>query len=456
MKNFDQIVSLQKKSFREGKTRSFEARKAYLEMLRNLVSENEKELCDALNKDFGKPPFESFATEIYTVLHEIDYHLKHLKKWMEPESVGGPMVTFPSKNMIYKQPYGTVLVIAAWNYPVYLSLMPLVGVISAGNTAVLKPSELVTETSSLLNSLVQAYFDPDVLRVVEGGVDETTDLLNQPFDKILFTGSSRVGKIVMKAAAEQLIPVTLELGGKSPAIVHHDADLEVSARRIWWGKIINAGQTCVAPDFVAIHETVRDEFIKTSKKVLSEFFRDDYQPGENYTRILNNVHFDRLTNLLDKSKVLFGGITKKESRFIEPTMIDANWDSEIMQDEIFGPLLPIVTYTNTDELVDKLLGKPSPLALYLFTNDSEFEKFMIDNVPFGGGCVNETIQHLGNPKLPYGGVGNSGMGSYHGKYSFDAFSRTKSVMKKSFWPDPEFRYPPYDETVKSWFKKLFS
>lgn len=456
MKNIDQIAALQKKSFREGKTRSVEARKAHVEKLRSLVSENEKDLCDAMQKDFGKPVFESFATEIYTVLHEIDFHLKHFQNWMEPESAGGPVVSFPSKNVIYKQPYGTVLVISAWNYPVYLSLMPLVGAISAGNTAVLKPSELVKETSGLLNSLVQKYFDQDVLAVVEGGADVSTELLNQPFDKILFTGSSRVGKIVMKAAAEQLTPVTLELGGKSPAIVHHDADLEVSARRIWWGKTLNAGQTCVAPDFVAVHETVRDGFIEQSKKTLSGFFRDDYQPGTNYTKIINQEHFNRLKSLLDKSELLFGGITKKENLFIEPTMIDADWNSEIMQDEIFGPLLPVVTYTSADELIDKLTDKPSPLALYLFTNDLEFEKLVIDSVPFGGGCVNETIQHLGNSNLPFGGVGHSGMGSYHGKFSFDAFSRKQAVMKKSFWPDPGFRYPPYDETFKAWFKRIFS
>lgn len=451
-----QLVAKQKKSFNQGVTRSFEARKGSLETLRRLVSENEKELCDAIKKDFGKPYFESFSTEIYTVLYEIDFHLKNLQKWMEPESVGGPMVSFPSKNVIYKQPFGTVLVIGAWNYPIYLSLMPVIGAISAGNSVVLKPSEIVSETSSLLKALIKENFDEDAVSVVEGGVDESTELLNQPFDKIFFTGSSRVGKIVMKAAAEQLIPVTLELGGKSPAIVHDDADIEVSARRTWWGKTINAGQTCVAPDFVAVHQSVREEFIRQSKKVLSEFFEDDYQTGENYTKIVNESHFDRLQKLLDKSEVIFGGITKKEHLFIEPTIIEADWDSEIMQDEIFGPLMPVVSYSDPNKLVDKLRDKPSPLALYLFTKDAEFEKQIINQVPFGGGCVNETVQHLGNPNLPFGGVGSSGMGSYHGKYSFDTFSRNQSIMKKPFWPDPDFRYPPYDDTIVSWFKRIFS
>lgn len=456
MTNIEQLVANQKKSFNQGITRSFEVRKERLETLRNLVSENEKELCDAIKKDFGKPYFESFSTEIYTVLHEIDFHLKNMQKWMEPESVGGPMVSFPSKSVIYKQPLGTVLVIGAWNYPIHLTLMPLIGAISAGNTAVLKPSEIAPNTSSILASLIDRYFSKDVLAVVEGGVDETTELLNQPFDKFFFTGSSLVGKIVMKAAAEQLIPVTLELGGKSPAIVHDDADIGVSAKRIWWGKTINAGQTCVAPDFVAVHESIRDEFIAQSKKVLSEFFEDDYQTGENYTKIVNESHFDRLQNLLDKSEVIFGGITKKETFFVEPAIIKADWDSEIMQEEIFGPLLPILTYSDSIELIEKLRNIPSPLALYLFTKDTEFEEQIINQVPFGGGCINETVQHLGNPTLPFGGVGSSGIGSYHGKYSFDTFSRNQSVMKKPFWPDPDFRYPPYDAMIVSWFKRIFS
>lgn len=452
----DQIVKEQKKSFREGKTKSFEARKNHLEKMRQMVSEHEEELCATIQKDFGKPYFESFSTEIYTVLYEIDFHLKHLKKWIEPESVGGPMVSFPSRNFIYHQPFGTVLVIGAWNYPIYLTLMPVIGALSAGNTVILKPSEIAAETSSLLKFLIEKHFSDDVLTVVEGGVDETTELLDQPFNKIFFTGSSRVGKIVMKAAAEKLIPVTLEMGGKSPAIVYHDADIQGSAKRIWWGKTINAGQTCVAPDFAAVHESVRDDFVEKSKKVLSGFFRNDYQPGENYTRIVNDSHFDRLQNLLNKSEILFGGITEKETLFIEPTIIKADWDYEIMQDEIFGPLLPILTYSDPEELIEKLREKSSPLALYLFTKDSGFEERIINEVPFGGGCVNETIEHLGNPHLPFGGVGNSGMGSYHGKYSFDTFSHKKSIMKKSFWPDPSFKYPPYDERMVSWFKKIFS
>jgi aldehyde dehydrogenase (NAD+) len=451
-----ELVTHQKQAFQHGKTRSSEARKKTLRKLKSIIKKNEKKLCKAIETDFGKPYFESYITEIYTVLHEIDLHLKNLSSWVKPESVGSPIVTFPSKGMIHHQPLGTVLVIGAWNYPVHLTLMPLIGAISAGNTAVLKPSELAPGTSAVLKDLFDAHFEPDVLAVVEGAVEETTELLKQPFNHIFFTGSTRVGKIVMKAAAEQLIPVTLELGGKSPAIIHKDANIEVAAKRIWWGKTMNAGQICVAPDFVLIHESKKDEFIHQTKRVLPAFFGEGYKPGENYTQIINEEHFTRLKSLLDKSRVIVGGITQKESRFIEPTLIQANWDDDIMQDEIFGPLLPLVTYKTDDDVVQKLTNRPSPLALYLFSDDSCFQNRILEEVPFGGGCINDTINHLGNHHLPFGGVGNSGMGAYHGKTSFDTFSRKQSVLKKPTWPDPDLRYPPYNDTKLNWFKKLFS
>jgi aldehyde dehydrogenase (NAD+) len=451
-----ELVTHQKQAFRSGITRPAGFRVKTLKKLKSLIRKKEKELCEAIEKDFGKPYFESYITEIYTVLHEIDIHLKNLSSWIKPESVGSPIVTFPSKGTINNQPLGTVLIIGAWNYPVHLTLMPLIGAISAGNTAILKPSELAPETSSILKRLFEEHFDSSVLAVVEGAVDETTELLQQPFDHIFFTGSTRVGKIVMKAAAEQLIPVTLELGGKSPAIVHKDANLEVAAKRIWWGKTMNAGQICVAPDYVLIHETLKEKFIQQTKNVLPAFFADGYKPGKNYTQIVNEDHFSRLNNLLEKSRVIVGGITQKESRFIEPTLIDAAWEDEIMQEEIFGPLLPLVTYQTEDEVVRKLSGLPAPLALYLFSDDSSFQNQILEGVPFGGGCINDTINHLGNHHLPFGGVGNSGMGAYHGKTSFDTFSRKQSVLKKPTWPDPDLRYPPYNETKLNWFKKLFS
>ncbi len=454
--NVQKLVQDQKTSYLNGSTRSLKARKGVLIQLKKLISTHEKELCDAINADFGKPYIESYITEIYTVLDEIDYHLKNLSSWMKPVSVGGSIVTFPSKNIIYKQPKGTVLIIGAWNYPVHLSLMPLVGAISAGNTAILKPSELAPNTSSKLKELFDNYFKPEILAVAEGGVEVSSELLSQPFDHIFFTGSTRVGRIVMKAAAENLVPVTLELGGKSPAIVHKDANLEVAANRIWWGKTINAGQTCVAPDYVLIHASLKDAFISASKNVLSSFYQNDYLVDKNYTRIVNNSHFDRLHNLLQKSIVILGGISNKNKRFIEPTLVDASWSDDIMKDEIFGPLLPLLTYENEKEIPHLLNKKTSPLALYMFTESKKFQDFIIQNVPFGGGCVNDTISHLGNHNLPFGGVGYSGMGSYHGKYSFDTFSREQGILKKPSWPDPDVRYPPYNETKLNWFKRLFT
>lgn len=436
-----------------GINRTYEDRKGHLLQLRALVVNHETRLCDAIRNDFNKPYKESFITEIFTLISEIDVHLKHLQNWMSPERVGSSITTFPSRSMIYKQPYGTVCIIGAWNYPVHLSLMPLIGAVSAGNTVVLKPSELAPQTSALLSGLISDAFDPSFLTVVEGGVPETERLLQQKLDKIFFTGSTRVGKIIMKNASETLTPVTLELGGKSPAVVHHDANISVAAKRIWWGKVINAGQTCVAPDYALVHESVADTFIQESKIVLSDFFRDDYIVGENYCGIVNKSHYNRLVNLLKKSTVIHGGSCNDETLFIEPTLIRAGWDDEIMEEEIFGPLLPILTYRSEEECIDRLNQMGKPLALYLFTDNSPFQESVINGVPFGGGCINETITHLTNHHLPFGGVGESGLGSYHGHFSFETFSRKQGVLKKGTWPDPRFRYPPYDSGLINWLKR---
>lgn len=451
-----EIVESQKSLFRSGSTRSVETRKRTLQILKQVIKKNEKELCDAIRQDFGKPYIESFITEIYTVLHEIDLHLKNLDSWSGTESVVGSMVNFPSKSVIYKQPRGTVLIIGAWNYPVYLTFMPLVGALSAGNTVVLKPSDMSPITTSVIGEIIASAFRPEYITVVVGAAEETQELLKQPFDYIFFTGSTRVGKIVMKAAAENLVPVTLELGGKSPAIVHEDADIGVAAKRIWWGKSMNAGQTCVAPDYVLIHESLKEAFIRESKSVLANFFEHGFRPGETYTRIINNNHFDRLVRLLHGEKIVHGGKYNREERIIEPAILEADWESEVMQEEIFGPLLPLITYRELTDVIQKLNDRPIPLALYLFTGDAEVQETIIAQVPFGGGCINDTISHLANQQLPFGGAGYSGMGSYHGKYSFETFSRDQAVLKKPVWPDPELRYPPYDDTKLNWFKKLFT
>lgn len=450
------LVERQKAAFLNGVNRSYDVRRKHLKTLKKLVLENEHLLIDALNSDFGKPYSEAYITEIFLVLQEIDVQIRNLRTWMKPIAIKPTVTTFPSKNFINKQPYGTVLIIGAWNYPVHLTLLPLAGALAAGNTVVLKPSELTQAVSNLLNKLVEKYFDTDVITVIEGGPQKTAELLGQPFDKLFFTGSPKVGKIVMKAAAEKLIPVTLELGGKCPVIIHEDAPPETTAKRVWLGKCANAGQTCIAPDFILVHEKLEEKFVQESREALKQFFSGDYIPGDNYTRIINIHHFDRLVNLLEDSEVIFGGSTNRENRFIEPALIKAGWDDEIMQDEIFGPLLPMITYNDVNEVIRELQKRPSPLALYIFTNDEELQQRVMDEVPFGGGCINEAPFHTFNPALPFGGAGNSGMGSYHGKYSFDAFSRKQSILKKPFWPDTDIRYMPYDDKKIAWFKRLFS
>jgi aldehyde dehydrogenase (NAD+) len=452
--SIEKIIRQQKNLFLTGKTKAYDFRIEKLRTLRTLLSDNEAMLCEAVYTDFGKPYFEAYSAEIATVLHEIDFHLKHLKSWMKPESAGNSILTFPSRNYLRYQPFGTVLIIGAWNYPIHLIFHPLVGALSAGNTAVLKPSELAPATSKLISEVTGHYFSRDYLAVVEGGPETNQELLSQPFDKIFFTGSSRVGKIVMKAAAEQLIPVTLELGGKSPAIVHKDTDVDLAAKRIWWGKCMNAGQTCVAPDYVFVHEKVKEKFIRATKKALSQFYADSPLFEEGYTQIINQDHYERLLKLLNNCDLLHGGISNDEKRMIEPTLVNAGPEDEIMQDEIFGPILPLLTYQSEDDMIDFIRSNPSPLALYLFTNNANLEEKVIDQIPFGGGCINDTISHLANPHLPFGGVGNSGFGSYHGKHSFEAFSHKQAILKKPAWPDPDFRYPPYTETKFKWIKRL--
>jgi len=446
----------QKLFYKSSKTLDIDFRIRQLQRLRESVSENEKPLCAALQSDFGKPEIETYVTEIVTVLHEIDFHVKNLKSWAAPKKVSEYLLNFPSRNKVYRDPFGVTLIIGAWNYPVHLVLMPLIGAISGGNTAIVKPSELAPATSALLRKIISDSFDPDYITVVEGGIEVNQELLAQPFDKIFFTGSTRVGKIVMEAAAKHLTPVTLELGGKSPAVVHHDADLEVAVRRIWWGKTVNAGQTCVAPDYLLIHESVKNEFVDLSKKTLNHFFPEGYHAGDNYTRIVNHSHFDRITGLLKNVNYLIEGVTNRDERIIGPTLVDGvDLNHPLMEEEIFGPVLPVLNYKTNEEALEILAEKKNPLALYLFTNDSDFEKLIIKNVSFGGGCINETIAHLGNPNLPFGGVGSSGMGSYHGKQSYLTFSRAKSVMNKPSWPDPDLRYPPYQGKLE-WVKKLLN
>lgn len=438
----------QKNFFGSGGTLTYQFRITQLRLLRSKVYDMQNDICTAMQSDLGKPASESIITEVMTVIHEIDFHIKKLKKWMKPRRVPGSLLTFPSANWIYQQPYGVTLIIGAWNYPFHLTIMPLIGAISAGNTAILKPSELAPATSKLIAKMISELYKNEYISVVEGGVESSQALLKLPFNKIFYTGGTLVGKIVMKSASEHLTPITLELGGKSPAVVHADADLEVSVRRIWWGKCINAGQTCVAPDYVLIHSSRKREFIELSKKIIDEFYPDGCDPGVNYTRIVNERHFNRITGLLSGLKPEISGKIDKDLMLISPVLVSVdNWEHPVMQEEIFGPILPVLTYDTVPELKQHLQKQPDPLAFYIFSRDKKLQEDIINSVSFGGGCVNDTITHLGNPHLPFGGIGNSGMGNYHGKGSFDVFSHSKSVLKKALWPDPSLRYPPYNTLI---------
>lgn len=450
----DELINKQHQFFDTGQSRDISFRKNQLLKLKSLLKDSEGQIFQALEADFQKPAFETFATELLVTYQEIDHLLKNLSKWAKPKKVRGSLINFPSKNYIHSQPYGVSLVIGAWNYPLQLVINPALGSMAAGNCTVLKPSEIAPHTSELLAETINSSFDRGYLHVVQGDAHTTQALLDQPLDYIFFTGSTHIGKIVMKAAAEQLTPLTLELGGKSPAIVDRTAGLELAAKRITWGKFINAGQTCVSPDYVYVHQSQEEELVQLIRKNIHSFYGEHPQQSEDYARIINPRHYDRIKNLIDSQKVVSGGKTDPQDLYIEPTiMADVCWDDAVMQEEIFGPILPILRYKNIDDVISQVNAHSKPLALYLFTTDSAREERIINQLPFGGGCINDTVAHLGNLELPFGGIGESGFGSYHGKASFDVFSQQKSIMKKSRWLDISLRYPPYEGKLK-WLKRL--
>lgn len=451
MKN---VISQQQVFFERGQSRDISFRKEQLQKLKSILQNNEEEFYQTLHADFKKPAFETYGTELLVTYLEIDHILSNLSGWAKPKRVNSSLLNFPSKSQIHPQPYGVVLVIGAWNYPMHLAINPALGAMAAGNCTILKPSELTPHTSSLLAELINQNFDPGYLHVIEGGAEETQALLSQSLDYIFFTGSTRVGKIIMKSAAENLTPVTLELGGKSPAIVDHTTDLPLAAKRITWGKFINAGQTCVSPDYVYIHESVRDKFCALVEEQIRKFYGADPQKSEDYARILNRKHFERLKAFINPEKVLFGGEIHEEELYIAPTvMMEISWEDPVMQEEIFGPILPVLTYQDLDEVISEVKSRPKPLALYIFSSDRGTQQRIIEEIPFGGGCINDTVVHLANLELPFGGIGQSGFGNYHGKASFDLFSHPKSIMKKSTWLDVPVRYPPYDGKMK-WLKRI--
>lgn len=453
--NFEQILNEQRTFFESQKTKNLKFRKRYLEKLRDLISANEDQFYSAIHADFGKSKFDTYTTEVSFVLKDIDYYLKNLKSLSKPKKVGTNLANQFGSSRIYPEPLGCTLVIGAWNYPFQLSLSPMIASLAAGNTCILKPSEVAENTMKLMARLINENFPPEYLYVVEGGVDEITEILKLKFDKIFFTGSTKVGQIVYEAAAKNLTPVTLELGGKSPCIVTANSDFEMAAKRIVWGKFINAGQTCVAPDHLVVDEKVKDSFLDALKAQIIKF---DYQPNsEHYTKIINEKNFDRLISYIDQSKVFYGGNYTKESRFIEPTVLhNVAWNDAVMQDEIFGPILPVITYSSYSEVINKIASLDKPLAAYLFSTDGDEKELFLSRISFGGGCINDVMMHLSNDNLPFGGVGKSGIGNYHGKFGFEAFSHQKSVLDRATWGEPDIKYPPYTEKKLTWIKKLLS
>ncbi len=455
MSKYAALLKQQKETYLSGITKSINFRKEQLKKLKLLLKENEVVLTDAVHMDFKKPAFETFGTEIGLIIGEINYALKNLDDWVAPEKVPSSLVNFPSENYMLKEPYGSVLIIAPWNYPVQLSLLPLVGALAAGNTAVIKPSELTPHTSGALSDLIALYFPSDIVSVCEGGANTSTALLELDFDYIFFTGSTRVGKIIMQSAASRLIPVTLELGGKTPCVVDETADLEISAKRIAWGKFVNAGQTCVAPDYLLVHPSIKEELLEELKLSITSLYGEDPEQSVDYPRIINQEHFSRLSGFLEDGELVYGGKTNAAANYISPTLLDGiTWEDSIMKDEVFGPILPVLTYTDLQDAVSQIRKAPRPLALYIFTSNDDTEKYFLENVSFGGGAINDTIAQLGNHHLSFGGVGASGFGSYHGKASFDSFSHQKSIMKKNFLVDIPIRYAPYDGKMK-WLKTIF-
>ena len=447
------LVEQQRQFFATGVTLPREFRVAQLTRLRQAVLSARDRILKAMADDLGRPEFEAYAFEI-GVIKEIDYALKHLKGWMKPQRVSMPLEQLPGKARVYPEPLGVVLIIGPWNYPVQLMLGPLVGAIAAGNCALLKPSELAPATSRLIADLVQETFDPGFVSVVEGGADVSQTLLEERFDHIFFTGGTAIGKVVMVAAAQHLTPVTLELGGKSPCIVDADINLETAARRIVWGKFINAGQTCVAPDYLLVDRRIHEALLAQMQEVIRESYGDDPQQSPDFGRIVSDRHFQRLLPLLQSGNVAIGGQTDAAQRYIAPTLLDAvTPEDPVMEAEIFGPILPILTYDTLEEAIAFINKRPKPLALYIFSNNTALQQQVLQNTSSGGACINDTIMHIALADLPFGGVGDSGLGAYHGKAGFDTFSHKKSVLFKPFWLDLNWRYPPYAK--KMGFLKRF-
>lgn len=451
--NYSRLLQVQREFFLTQQTKTVEYRKEKLLKLKTIIQQNEKLLYEAIYKDFGKSETETYLTEIAFVYNEIDYFLKNLHRLSRPEKVSTNLPNLPGKSRIIYEPLGCILIIGAWNYPYQLTLSPLVAAMASGNCCIVKPSEIPQHTMLALEKIINENFADRYVHVIRGGVEETTELLKLRFDKIFFTGSTRVGKIVYEAAARNLVPVTLELGGKSPVFVTQYADIDVAARRIVWGKFLNAGQTCIAPDYIYVHESIRSRLLEKLKLYIEKFC---YTAGSShYVRIINAKNFKRLTRLLQPEKIYYGGTVAAEKNYIAPTLIyPAEWSDPVMQEEIFGPLLPVLTYTDLYETFDEILEREKPLSAYIFTGNKSEKELFRNTLSFGGGCINDVLMHISNGNLPFGGVGFSGTGNYHGKFGFECFSHPKAVLERATWGEPMLKYPPYTENKFRWLKKL--
>ncbi|WP_074936436.1 aldehyde dehydrogenase [Algibacter lectus] len=450
-----EIIVKQKEYFKSGKTKSVAFRISILKALKEELEANEQAVFNALKLDFKKSEFETYLSEYSMVMSQLNLVIKKLKKWAKPQRVSSSLLLFPASSFIYKEPYGSVLIISPWNYPFILALEPLILAIAAGNTVVLKPSELTENTSRLISNLVKNVFPEGLVTSIEGGVDVATALLNQRWDYIFFTGSVSVGKIIAQAAAKHLTPVTLELGGKSPCIIDDTVDLKLTAKRVVWGKFLNAGQTCIAPDYILVKKQIKADFTKALIEEIKQAYGNDIKASEDFPRIINRKNTQRLANMLNQETISFGGEIDETTCYIAPTLLDnPDLDSPVMQEEIFGPILPILTF-ETEQDIESVISKyEKPLAFYVFSNSKAFSKGLIERFSFGGGVINDTLMHFGNDKLPFGGVGFSGMGNYHGKFGFDTFSHHKAIVNRKNWIDPPVRYAPYQGKLK-WLKLFF-
>jgi aldehyde dehydrogenase (NAD+) len=441
------LVEKQKNFFLSGATLDYGYRREQLKKLKWVIQSNEDNIIEAVKSDFSKPPIETFESETQLSIDELNLFLKKTKTWMRPERVPSTLVNFPSSGYIINEPYGLSLIISPWNYPFQLCIVPLIGAIAAGNCAVLKPSELAPVTSRMLEKMINEHFPEQYIHVVNGDAETAKELLDQKFDFIFFTGSSKIGRVVAESAARTLTPTVLELGGKSPCIVDKNYPISLAAKRIAWGKFFNCGQTCIAPDYLYVHQEVHDQLIEQLIRTIRNFYGNNPKVSPDYARIININHFNRLKENMDPSKVICGGDLDPASRYISPTILDPiTWDDPIMRDEIFGPILPVMTYHDIDEVIHQIRQKEKPLSLYLFTMNKQIQKEIVNHLSFGGGAINDTVSHFVNPNMPFGGVGLSGYGGYHGKFSFDTFSHRKSILKKGSWLDIPLRYPPYNST----------